>query len=94
MSTTVFAWLIALLGAPALWSLYLVLSRIPVRWFTPETDYVALGVSVLIGVVAIFSSALSRLGKVILCAVYAPVCAACLVFYSMFFLCAIAGDCL
>ena len=75
-------------------SLYLFLSRIPVRWFSETTDYVALFIAVIIGLIPLITLRLSILKTSIVSFFYAPLAAGALGIYSLYFVCIVFRDCL
>lgn len=81
------------LGPIAVASLYLGLSRWPQRWFTPASDYIALGIAVVIGAAAVLVVAAGYWQRVLAIAVYLPVAVAVVTIYSIFFVCLAFGDC-
>lgn len=85
---------VVVLGPLLMGSLYLILSRWPQRWFTPMSDYAALGVAVLIGTAGFFVLVTRPWLLVVTMAVYIPVAAIVLTGYALLFVCFVFGDCL
>ena len=85
---------VALVIAPiAVTSLYLVFSRWPQRSFTVTSDYVALGIAVVVGAAALPVVVRGHWQRIVAMAVYLPVAFAVVTVYSFFFVCIFFGDC-
>jgi hypothetical protein len=82
----------ALLGPPALLSLYLGLSRWPTRWFTGGSDWAALALSVGVGVAFIGWLPLPATARGVLAVLYVPVAGFGLVLYALTFVGLLFGD--
>jgi hypothetical protein len=91
---TTLGWALAV-GLPfAVASVYLTLSRWPVRWWSAETDYMALAAAVLAGTVGLFMIVRSPRRRVVGFLAYACAATLTLGWYSLAFVCSIFGDCL
>lgn len=75
-------------------TLYFIFSRWPSRWFTTESDYFALGVSLIVGVVGITNLPWSTSRKFFSIILYIPIATAVIGFYGISFVCMAFGDCL
>lgn len=75
-------------------SLYLFVSRIPVRWFSEITDYAALCVAVIIGLIPLFTLRMSVLKTSLVSVLYVPLTTGTLAIYSLYFVCIVFRDCL
>ena len=94
ISQTLTRFSVAALVSVILMMAYLFLSRWPTSWWTPFTDWFAIGTSVLIG-----STLLSRLlnrasARTVSIVVFVPTMLAGLVYLSMLFVCGVFEDCL
>jgi len=87
-------WLAITIGPMLIVAVYLVLSRWPVRWFSSWSDYVALGIAVSLGALAIISLNITVGSKILLLVIYVPIVLTILVYFSMVFVCGLFGDCL
>jgi hypothetical protein len=82
----------ALFGPPALMSAYLYLSRWPTRWFTGDSDWGALGLSVAVGAACIAGLPMPGAWRLVLAIVYVPVAVFALIVYSLSFVGTMFGD--
>jgi uncharacterized membrane protein len=64
-------------------SLYLYFSRWPTRWFTSASDFIALGLSLAIGIVFLLRLPVSFGARVAAAICYVPILGAVLIFYSL-----------
>jgi hypothetical protein len=90
----VIATTMVVLGPLLVASVYLVLSRWPERWFTPMSDYAALGVAVLVGIAGFFVLVSRPWLRVVTIAVYIPLATMVVTGHALLFLCIVFGDCL
>jgi hypothetical protein len=89
--------LIVLLVFPAPFlvsSLYLYMSRWPVRWCTGETDMLMLGAAIVPVVAGIVLLPIQKWHNVLLAVIYATGIALVLIAFSLMFVCGAFGDCL
>lgn len=94
MTRTIIALLGALFAPLIITAIYLSLSRWPERWFTSGSDYIAIGLAVLVGSVSVWSLPLKVWHRFIGLMLYAPSMGALLQLLSLGFVCAMFGDCL
>ena len=84
----------ALLGPLFVAGIYLSFSRWPERWFTPATDWAALGLAILVGLVGIWSLPMKRWKRVAATFLYIPAMGALVGISAVVFVCSVFGDCL
>ena len=83
------------LAAPiALLSVYLYLSRWPNRWFSPATDFIALGISILVGGLCVWRLLPSRRSQLVAVSIYVVAYFVVLFVYGFSFVCNVFQDCL
>jgi hypothetical protein len=92
--TATTGWLLALAGPIVVVSLYLTFSRWPIRWWSGGSDYLALALAVVVGVVGICLVVRGTARRIIVSVVYACVAALAVAWYSLAFVCSAFGDCL
>lgn len=92
--TATTGWVLALVGPIVVASAYLTLSRWPVRWWSGGSDYLALALAVLVGVVGVCLVIRGTARRVIASMVYACVAVLAVAWYSLAFVCGAFGDCL
>lgn len=84
----------ALFGPLVITTIYLSLSRWPERWFTTESDHLALGLAILAGLIALWSLPMRASHRVIASLGYVPAMGTLLVIAALSFVCGTFGDCL
>lgn len=73
---------------------YLLVSRWPIQWSTDITDYIAFGLSLLLGLLGLFFTSWRLGGKVIFAVVYLVVMYFPVIYFGVVFvLCEVLGDC-
>jgi hypothetical protein len=85
---------VAVLGPLIVTCIYLALSRGPERWFTGQTDTVALSVAVASGIVGLLFIPLKPWYRVAVILLYIPAMGALLIPLALLFVCGMFGDCL
>jgi hypothetical protein len=93
-STAAAGWVLALGGPIAVASAYLTFSRWPIRWWSEGSDYLALALAVIVGVVGICLTVRGAARRIIASVVYVCVTLLALTWYSVAFVCSAFGDCL
>lgn len=94
MTRAIIAILGALFAPLIITAVYLTLSRWPERWFTSGSDYMAIGLAVLVGSVSVWSLPLKVWHRLIGLMLFAPSMWSLLHPLSLGFVCAMFGDCL
>jgi hypothetical protein len=92
--TATAGWVLALGGPIVVASAYLTFSRWPIRWWSGGSDYLALALAVLVGVVGICLAVRGAARRIIASVVYACVAVLAVAWYSLAFVCSAFGDCL
>ena len=82
----------AVIGPLALMSVYLGFSRWPTRWFTAESDWLLLILSLGVGVVCLARLPIHPLVRVALSCVYVPVGGYVIIMYTLYFVGHVFGD--
>ena len=75
-------------------TLYFSLSRWPLSWFTTSTDYIAVLISLLVGLVGIKLKPWNIKTKTITSLIYVPVVIVGISFYGLVLICALFNSCL
>lgn len=87
-------WAGIVLGPPAVFTVYLTLSRWPSKVSTGDRDWAALVLSILAGVICIARLKIPATLRVVLAVIYCPIAGWLLIYWAFFFVCAVFGDCL
>jgi hypothetical protein len=91
---TVVATIGTLLGPLLVASVYLSVSRWPEPWFTSMTDWIALGLAILVGLTGLWSLPFNRWQRATATLIYVPVMGVLLGVSALLFVCELFGDCL
>jgi len=75
-------------------SVYLYHTRLPVRSFTETTDDLSAVLSIALGYVFVFFIPSSLRARVAIGLLYLPIMVGILLFYALWFVCFVCGDCL
>ena len=84
----------ALFGPFVIASIYLWFSRWPDRSWTAASDYLALVVSIVGGLLALWSLPMSVGRRAVVSVIYVPVMGALLIYWALGFVCIVFGNCL
>ena len=83
-----------ILGPFIFMSVYLLISRWPIHWFTEISDYVAFIISMAIGLTGLVFLPALKWKKIILAVIYFPLASIAMFYGGFMFVCFIFGDCL
>jgi hypothetical protein len=75
-------------------TLYLIASRWPTRWFSSTSDYLGLAVAETGGVICIWRVIAHPVWRLVVSLMYLLVCTGILILFGFGFVCGVFGDCL
>jgi hypothetical protein len=78
----------------AVFTLYLVASRWPARWFSLTSDYLGLAVAGACGVICIWRVIAHPGWRLVVSIIYLLICSGILILFGFGFVCGVFGDCL
>ncbi len=94
MTRTILTTLFTLFFPMVVTFIYLFFSRWPERWFTGASDWLAISVAILIGLIGLWALPLKPWYRALATFLYVPAMGALLAYFMLLLVCDMFGDCL